>query len=123
MFQKILVIVKLFALISLLCLLFVTLCRPKYKVHYDVIVYSGTAAGVMAAYKAAKEGKKVLLIEPAKHLGGMTASGLGMTDIGDKEAITGNTRKFYKRIAKHYGEEDELWVGTENSKFIINNFS
>jgi hypothetical protein len=80
-------------------------CSTREGNQYDVCVYSGTSSEVMAAYKAAKTGKKVLLIEPARHLGGMTASGLGMTDIGDKEAITGNTRKFYQRIAKHYGEE------------------
>ncbi len=83
-----------------------TTCQNNNKFEYDVCVYGGTSAGVVAAYKAAKMGKNVLLIEPAKHLGGMTASGLGMTDIGDSNAITGITYDFYKRIAKHYGEED-----------------
>lgn len=80
-------------------------CSKQDNNTYDICVYGGTSAGVMSAYKAAKMGKKVLLVEPAKNLGGMTASGLGMTDIGDKEAITGNTMKFYQRIAKHYGDE------------------
>jgi len=77
------------------------------KIEYDVCVYGGTSAGVIAAYKASNMGKKVLLIEPSKHLGGMTASGLGMTDIGDKNAICGVTLDFYKRIARHYGEDDK----------------
>lgn len=83
----------------------VSSCATKDKHNYDVCVYGGTSAGVVAAYKAAEMGKKVLLIEPAKHLGGMTASGLGMTDIGDNSALTGITLSFYKSIAKHYGEE------------------
>jgi NADPH-dependent 2,4-dienoyl-CoA reductase/sulfur reductase-like enzyme len=33
--------------------------------HYDVVVYGGTASGVIAAYTAARMGKSVLLIEPA----------------------------------------------------------
>src|SRR5437899_10837218 len=37
----------------------------------DVIVYSGTASGVIAAVAVAREGKTVLLIEPGQHLGGM----------------------------------------------------
>jgi ribulose 1,5-bisphosphate synthetase/thiazole synthase len=41
----------------------------------DVIVYGGTAAGVVAAYAAAKEGKSVLLVEPGLHLGGMVSGG------------------------------------------------
>ena len=76
--------------------------------QYDVCVYGGTSAGVIAAYKAAKMGKKVLLIEPAKHLGGMTASGLGWTDIGERDAITGFTIEYYKRVLSHYGKEDSV---------------
>ena len=86
------------------CLLYVS-CNNSENADYDICVYGGTSAGVIAAYKAAAMGKKVLLIEPGKHLGGMTASGLGLTDIGNKEAISGFTIDFYKRIAAHYGEE------------------
>jgi NADPH-dependent 2,4-dienoyl-CoA reductase/sulfur reductase-like enzyme len=53
----------------------------------DVCVYGGTSAGVMAAYSAKKLGKSVVLIEPGKHLGGLTSGGLGYTDIGNKYAI------------------------------------
>ena len=40
--------------------------------QYDVCIYGGTSAGVIAAYTAAKMGKSVLLIEPGKHLGGLS---------------------------------------------------
>ena len=100
---------------SYLILIFFTAisCKNQKDYDYDVCVYGGTSSGVIAAYKAAKMGKKTILIEPGKHLGGMTASGLGMTDIGDKNAISGFTVEFYKRIAKHYGEEGKTQLRFE----------
>lgn len=68
----------------------------------DICIYGGTSAGVMAAYTAKKLHHSVLLIEPGKHLGGLTSGGLGYTDIGNKYAITGLSRNFYRRIGKHY---------------------
>ncbi len=75
---------------------------------YDIIVYGGTAAGVIAACSAEREGKKVLLIEPGLHLGGLSSSGLGQTDIGNKHAVTGIAREFYRRLGDHYGKL-EAW--------------
>ena len=75
----------------------------------DVCIYGGTASGVIAAYTAKKCGKTVVLIEPGKMLGGMTTGGLGQTDIGNKQAITGLSRQFYQRIGKKYGV-DEQWT-------------
>ena len=45
----------------------------KTQSSYDVIVYGATSGGVIAAYSAAKMGKSVLLIEPGKHVGGLTS--------------------------------------------------
>jgi hypothetical protein len=78
---------------------------PKQTV--DVCVYGATSAGVIAAYTARKMGKTVLLIEPGTHLGGMTSGGLGYTDIGNKYAISGISRDFYRRIGKHYGKFEQ----------------
>ncbi|HVG14564.1 MAG TPA: FAD-dependent oxidoreductase [Chitinophagaceae bacterium] len=75
----------------------------------DICVYGGTAAGVIAAYTAKKLHKTVLLIEPGKHLGGLTTGGLGFTDIGNKYAISGLSRDFYRRIGKHYGKFEQ-WI-------------
>jgi FAD dependent oxidoreductase len=80
--------------------------KPK-KYTVDVCVYGGTAAGVIAAYTAKKCGKTVILIEPGQMLGGMTTGGLGQTDIGNKQAITGLSRKFYMDLGKHYGVEEQ----------------
>lgn len=74
---------------------------------YDICVYGGTSAGVIAAYTAKKAGKSVLLIEPSKHLGGLSAGGLGQTDIGNKYAITGIARAFYRKIGQHYGKFEQ----------------
>src|SRR3981081_4289298 len=69
---------------------------------FDVVVYGGTAGGVVAAVSAAREGLKVALLEPGKHLGGMVSGGLGWTDFGRKEVIGGYALEFYWRAGKHY---------------------
>jgi len=82
---------------------------PGKNYSVDVCIYGGTAAGVIAAYTVSKCGKTVLLIEPGKMLGGMTTGGLGQTDIGNKQAITGLARQFYKKIGKEYGVAEQ-WI-------------
>jgi hypothetical protein len=76
---------------------------------YDVVVYGGTAGGVVAAVTAAREGHSVVLIEPSQHLGGMTSGGLGATDIGNKRVIGGLARDFYGRLGRHYAKP-ESWT-------------
>lgn len=75
----------------------------------DICIYGATSAGVIAAYTAKKMGKSVILIEPGNHLGGMTSGGLGYTDIGNKYAISGLSRDFYRRIGAHYGKFEQ-WI-------------
>ena len=90
------------------CVSLLTGCRGATR-QYDVVVYGGTSAGVVAAVKASRLGASVILIEPGKHLGGLTAGGLGATDIGNKQAIGGMSRDFYRRIGANYGK-DESWT-------------
>jgi hypothetical protein len=71
---------------------------------YDIVVYGGTSGGVVAAVQAARMGKSVVIIEPGRHLGGLTSGGLGMTDSGDTAAIGGLSREFYRRVEKHYAD-------------------
>lgn len=80
----------------------------KEEMDADVIVYGGTAAGVVAAVQVARTGKSVLLITPTTHLGGMTSGGLGFTDTGNKEVIGGLAREFYQRLYDHY-QKPENW--------------
>jgi hypothetical protein len=70
--------------------------------QYDLVVYGGTSGGVVAAVQARRLGKTAIVIEPGKHLGGLTSGGLGATDIGNKAAIGGISREFYQQIKQHY---------------------
>jgi hypothetical protein len=76
----------------------------------DVCVYGGTSAGVIAAVAVKKEGKSVLLVEPGRHLGGMTSGGLGFTAFGNKAVIGGLSLEFYRRVGKEYGKNDAWWT-------------
>jgi FAD dependent oxidoreductase len=76
-------------------------------IQYDICVYGGTSAGIIAAYTAKMYGKTVILVESSGYLGGLTAGGLGQTDIGNKYAITGISRQFYRKIGKHYGRFEQ----------------
>ena len=53
--------------------------------------------------------KKVLLIEPQNRLGGLTSGGLGFTDIGNKQVVTGLSKDFYRRLGTHYGKLEQ-WI-------------
>lgn len=88
----------------------------------DVCVYGGTSGGVIAAYTARKMGKSVLLIEPGKHLGGLSAGGLGQTDIGNKYAITGLARDFYRRIGQQYGKLEQWTFEPHVAENIFNEY-
>ncbi|HEY3913759.1 MAG TPA: FAD-dependent oxidoreductase, partial [Verrucomicrobiae bacterium] len=77
-------------------------------IESDICVFGGTSAGVVAAVQAARSGQKVVLTEFGAHLGGMTSGGLSETDIGNKAAIGGISREFYKRMGRHYGS-NEVW--------------
>ncbi|HEX2629900.1 MAG TPA: FAD-dependent oxidoreductase [Chitinophagaceae bacterium] len=88
--------------------LFTTMTIHSQKV-YDVCVYGGTSGGVIAAYTAKKMGKSVVLLEPGRHVGGLSSGGLGYTDIGNKYAVTGLGLDFYRRLGKYYGQF-EAWI-------------
>jgi hypothetical protein len=81
--------------------------------EFDVVVYGGTAGGVMAAVTAAREGLRVVLLEPGRHVGGMFTGGLSRTDYGKKEVIGGYAREVYWRLGNHYETrrfgQDEAW--------------
>ncbi|MEQ8337454.1 MAG: FAD-dependent oxidoreductase, partial [Cyclobacteriaceae bacterium] len=72
---------------------------------YEVVVVGGTPGGVASAITAARLGHKVALIESHKHLGGMTASGLGKSDVEQKEFIGGLFREFTSKVLDHYKEK------------------
>ena len=90
----------------LLKLIAVALCVSAFSgaqpLTYDVVVYGGTSAGIIAALQAKRMGKSVVVVAPEKHLGGLSAGGLGFTDTGDKSVIGGLSREFYRRVWSAY---------------------
>lgn len=78
---------------------------PAVEQKADVVVYGGTAGGVIAAVAAAREGKSVILLEPGKFLGGMFTAGLGATDTGVRAGIGGYSREVFDRIKIYYTEK------------------
>jgi hypothetical protein len=69
---------------------------------YDLVVYGGTAGGVITAVRAAREGLDVALLEPGSRLGGMATGGLSRTDFGKKEVLGGDALEFYWRVGRKY---------------------
>ena len=74
--------------------------EPKAKSvsEYDVVVYGGTSAGIIAAIQAKKMGKRVVLLEQTIRVGGLTTGGLGATDCFWGDAIGGLSRSFYEGL-------------------------
>jgi hypothetical protein len=80
-----------------------------YPEDFDIVVYGGTSGGITAAVAGAKMGKKVALVSPTVHLGGLTTSGLGWTDMGKNlgggTILGGLSRDFYHRVYLHYAAQ------------------
>src|SRR2546425_12810631 len=60
-------------------------------IEADVCVYGGTSAGVAAAGQTTRMGKRGVIAESGRDLGGLTSGGLGATDIGNKSALGGGS--------------------------------
>ena len=82
----------------------------------DVVVYGDAPGGVTAAIQASRMGKKVILVSPYGHLGGMTASGLGWSDIGNDSILGGIAHEFYHRVYQHY-QKPEAWIHESRETF------
>ena len=86
------------------------------RVSYDVVVYGGTSAAVVAAVQARRMGKSVVIVSPDKHLGGLSSGGLGFTDTGNKAVIGGLSREFYHRVWRHY-EQPSAWTWQKREEY------
>jgi len=102
---------------ALFALLGCHLANAAEIIQVDICIYGGTAGGVAAAMQATRMGKTAVLAEFSPHLGGMTAGGLGATDIGNKGAIGGIAREFYHRVAQHYARDD-VWRFESRDEFF-----
>lgn len=77
-------------------------CSAQSDARYDVVVVGGTPGGIASAVTAARLGHSVALAEYHAHLGGMSASGLGKSDIEKREMIAGFFTEFVGRVKAHY---------------------
>lgn len=75
----------------------------------DLVVYDSTPGGLAAAIEAERHGLEALVLSPYAHLGGLSTSGLGATDVGHPAAIGGLAREFYLRLAAHYAGPGTPW--------------
>lgn len=69
---------------------------------YDMVVYGGSASGVMTAVAGARQGLQVALVNPGRHIGGLVSGGLSGTDTGRREVIGGLALEFYFRAGRYY---------------------
>lgn len=86
----------------ILLILLVAAVAGLAQQSYDLVVYGGTAGGVMTAVAGARQGLRTVLIEPRAHVGGMATGGLSRTDVGRREVIGGLALEFYMRIGERY---------------------
>lgn len=68
----------------------------------DLVVIGGTPGGIATAVTAARLGHSVILVEYHRRIGGMSASGLGASDVERRELIQGIFREFVDRVQTHY---------------------
>ncbi len=88
----------------------VTIClAPAFAQRQtDLLIYGCTSGAVTAAIQATKMGKSVIMVCPERHLGGLTAGGLGWTDSGNKAVVGGLSKEFYHRVWLEY-QKPETW--------------
>ena len=94
----------------------ICVCLGARGAEYDVVVYGGTSAGVIAGVQARRMGKSVVIVSPDKHLGGLSTGGLGFTDTGNKAVIGGLAREFYHRLWLHY-QKPEAWKWQKREEY------
>lgn len=85
----------------------------------DLIVYGATPAGIMAAIQAKQMGLTVAITDFGRHIGGITASGLGASDSGAKEAVGGLSREFFRGLGKVYGTEEQWTFEPKAAKSVF----
>src|SRR4051812_17230382 len=89
------------------------LCSAAGDDTCDVVVIGGTPGGIATAVTAARLGRRVTLVEYHRHLGAISSSGLGKSDIENRAVIQGFFREFVDRVKQHYQT-----LGGENSDLV-----
>jgi flavin-dependent dehydrogenase len=65
-------------------------------------------------------GKSAMIVEPGRHLGGMSSGGLSYTDMGDPRAVGGIAREFYRRVGAKYGKPEETHLEPHIAEQVFN---
>lgn len=106
-----------FALATVLWVMGMAGAATAAEHRHDVVVYGGTAGGIVSAITAAQEGATIVVLEPTQHVGGMVTGGLGSTDIGIEQSIGGMSRHFYERVYAHY-QQPRAWKHETREAFV-----
>jgi hypothetical protein len=72
---------------------------------YDLVIYGGSSAGVIAAVQATRMGKTAVIVNPYGFLGGMTSSGLSAADMDNPAAVSGMAREFFVGVGTSYAKD------------------
>ena len=86
------------------CALLLCACAAALEAQTacDLVVYGGTAGGVMTAVAGARHGLRTVLLEPGRHVGGMATGGLSRSDVGKREVLGGLALEFYYLVGERY---------------------
>lgn len=80
---------------------------PTADKPYDIVIYGGTPAGIMAAVQASRMGKSVVIIEPSSHLGGIISNGLSYIDRKNLSVTGGLAKEFFHQVWLYYQNPKE----------------
>lgn len=87
--------------------------------NYDLVVYGGTPAGVMAAIAAKRQGLNVALLAQGKTVGGTISNGLGATDVKDTKLVTAIPREFFSAVQASYKNKNAWRVTSRRAEEIF----
>lgn len=90
------------SLLTTICLAIFCSQSAQAAEQFDVVVVGATPGGIATAITAARFGRSVALVEYHNHVGGMSASGLGKSDILTRSAVAGLFTEFTDRVRDDY---------------------
>jgi ribulose 1,5-bisphosphate synthetase/thiazole synthase len=102
----------------------------KTSIATDVLIYSATPSGIMAAITVKKAGYSVVIVEPGRWVGGILGAGLKpVQDMPNYEAIGGTTRELMLKLGVRTNEENitiervhQLMRDSISPKFVREDF-
>ncbi|MDF1814302.1 MAG: FAD-dependent oxidoreductase [Verrucomicrobiales bacterium] len=98
-------------LLSALLLFFSFSALSHSDEKYDLVIYGGTPAGLVAATAAARENAQlsIAVIEPSSWIGGVVTGGLSRTDKGNEKTIGGIPREYFALARSLGGVDTPMW--------------